>query len=111
MMKRCYVCSTPFNQTDCRTNKESLEAAKKLGGGDIDHRIKFCFGGSSGVGKTSLIKRLKGLDFSPVMNSTCGVESSTMKKLIDNSIVKVTFQDAIGQEQYRSICRSFYRGR
>ena len=41
---------------------------------------------------------------------TIGVEYGQWVSKIDNTIVKLMIWDTSGQEQYKSVCRIFYRG-
>jgi small GTP-binding protein len=70
---------------------------------------KFIIIGSSGVGKTCLLKRLIDGTFSEDSASTIGVEFDSLILNIDNRKVKLQIWDTAGQERFRSISKTYYR--
>ena len=66
--------------------------------------------GESGVGKTCLIERMKHDEFDPDKSSTVGVSSFQVNLKYNDKEFDVSLFDTAGQERYRSITRSFYRG-
>ena len=73
-----------------------------------DYNFKIILIGDSGVGKSSLIKRISKDDFQNEHNSTIGCELSTFITKINNKVVKCQIWDTCGQEKYRSLIPSFY---
>jgi len=74
--------------------------------------FKFIITGDSAVGKSSLLVRLTDQRFLANPDPTLGVEFGS--KLItlpdDNKVVKLQCWDTAGQESFRAITRSYYRG-
>jgi len=64
--------------------------------------------GNSGVGKTNLLGRWLENKFSTT-SATINVEFGAKMFQIDGKVVKVQLWDTAGQEQYRSVTRSYYR--
>lgn len=78
-------------------------------GVEYKHNFKFIVIGSSGVGKTSLLKRLIDDKFSPENASTIGVEYLTTVIEVDGQPIKLQIWDTAGQEKFRSIAKSYFR--
>ena len=78
-------------------------------GVEYKHNFKFIVIGSSGVGKTSLLKRLIDDQFSPENTSTIGVECLSTVMEIDGQPIKLQIWDTAGQEKFRSIAKSYFR--
>ncbi|OHS94706.1 Ras-related protein Rab-4B [Tritrichomonas foetus] len=70
---------------------------------------KFIIIGSSGVGKSAILKRLIDDEFSNDSQSTIGVEYSTTTFDIEDQQVKLQIWDTAGQERFRSISKSYFR--
>jgi len=74
--------------------------------------FKFIITGDAAVGKSSLLVRLTDQRFLANPDPTLGVEFGS--KLItlpdDNKVVKLQCWDTAGQESFRAITRSYYRG-
>jgi Ras-related protein Rab-2A len=74
--------------------------------------FKFIITGDAAVGKSSLLIQLTDQRFLANPDPTLGVEFGS--KLItlpdDNKVVKLQCWDTAGQESFRSITRSYYRG-
>ena len=64
--------------------------------------------GSSGVGKTSFIKRYFNNLFSNSNLSTLGIDVEKSFVEIDNQIIKLEVWDTAGQERLRSVPKKFY---
>ena len=71
--------------------------------------LKFLLIGSSGVGKTSIVKRLCRNDFDDKMPCTVGIEFMTHTFQIGIHNVKLQIWDTAGQEQYHSVGKNYYR--
>ncbi|OHT07124.1 Ras-related protein Rab-4B [Tritrichomonas foetus] len=70
---------------------------------------KFIVIGSSGVGKTAIIKRLTENTFSDLIQSTIGVEFVSTLIQIGDDKVKLQIWDTAGQERFQSVSKSYYR--
>jgi Ras-related protein Rab-11A len=77
-----------------------------------DFIFKIVLLGDSSVGKTNIVSRFVQNQFSQDTKSTIAVEFSNKVVLVDNGTREVTAQiwDTSGQERYRSIASSYYRG-
>lgn len=64
----------------------------------------------AGVGKSCLLLQFTDKRFQPVHDLTIGVEFGARMVTIDNKQVKLQIWDTAGQESFRSITRSYYRG-
>jgi small GTP-binding protein len=71
--------------------------------------FKFIIVGSSGVGKTALLRRLTSDTFSPDSHSTIGVEYDSTVVEIDQQMIKLQIWDTAGQEKFRSIAKAYFR--
>jgi Ras-related protein Rab-2A len=65
--------------------------------------------GDSGVGKSCFLMRLTENKFRDQYNTTIGVEFGSRFVKINEQLVKFQIWDTAGQENFRSITRSFYR--
>ncbi|CAN6457411.1 unnamed protein product [Victoria cruziana] len=65
---------------------------------------KFC------IGKSCLLLQFTDKCFQPVHDLTIGVEFGARMINIDNKPIKLQIWDTAGQESFRSITRSYYRG-
>ena len=75
-----------------------------------DMIFKIVLIGDSSVGKTNILSRYISNKYDPNSQSTIGVELSTKNYIFDNNEVKVQIWDTAGQEKYRSITSSYYKG-
>jgi len=66
--------------------------------------------GDTGVGKSCLLLRYQKDQFSPTHDLTVGVEFGSKNTVIDGTNIKLQIWDTAGQESFRSITRSYYRG-
>lgn len=64
----------------------------------------------AGVGKSCLLLQFTDKRFQPVHDLTIGVEFGARMIRIDDKQVKLQIWDTAGQESFRSITRSYYRG-
>jgi small GTP-binding protein len=71
--------------------------------------FKFIIIGSSGVGKTAILKRLVEDAFSSDSQSTIGVEFDSTLIEVDGQQVKLQIWDTAGQERFRSIAKAYFR--
>lgn len=76
----------------------------------FDYMFKVIIIGDSGVGKSCLLLGFTDGRFKEIHETTIGVEfGSKMIRIADKNI-KLQIWDTAGQEAYRSITRSYYRG-
>jgi Ras-related protein Rab-2A len=66
--------------------------------------------GDTGVGKSCLLLQFTDKRFQPVHDLTIGVEFGARMVTVDGAQVKLQVWDTAGQESFRSITRSYYRG-
>ncbi|CAL5390843.1 unnamed protein product [Camellia sinensis] len=72
--------------------------------------FKYIIIGDTGVGKSCLLLQFTDKRFQPVHDLTIGVEFGARMVAIDNKPIKLQIWDTAGQESFRSITRSYYRG-
>lgn len=72
--------------------------------------FKYIIIGDTGVGKSCLLLQFTDKRFQPVHDLTIGVEFGARMITIDGKQVKLQIWDTAGQESFRSITRSYYRG-
>jgi len=66
--------------------------------------------GDTAVGKSCLLLQFTDNRFQPVHDLTIGVEFGARTITIDDKQIKLQIWDTAGQESFRSITRSYYRG-
>ncbi|PVU95442.1 hypothetical protein BB559_002738 [Furculomyces boomerangus] len=66
--------------------------------------------GDTGVGKSCLLLQFTDNRFQPAHDLTIGVEFGARMLEIDSKQIKLQIWDTAGQESFRSITRSYYRG-
>jgi small GTP-binding protein len=71
--------------------------------------LKFIVIGSSGVGKTAIVKRLVDGTFTAESQSTIGVEFLATTFEVDGQSIKLQIWDTAGQERFRSIAKAYFR--
>jgi len=72
--------------------------------------LKVIILGDSNVGKTSLMNQYVHKRFSNQYKATIGADFLTKEIMIDDKLVTLQIWDTAGQESFRSITRSYYRG-
>jgi len=74
--------------------------------------FKYIIIGDTGVGKSCLLLQFTDKRFQPVHDLTIGVEFGARMITLSNTNTQVKLQiwDTAGQESFRSITRSYYRG-
>ncbi|KAK1932018.1 Ras-related protein RABB1c [Phytophthora citrophthora] len=72
--------------------------------------FKYIIIGDTGVGKSCLLLQFTDKRFQPVHDLTIGVEFGARMINIENKQIKLQIWDTAGQESFRSITRSYYRG-
>jgi len=73
------------------------------------YSYKFIIIGSSGVGKTAIMKRLVDNTYSTDSQSTIGVEFDSTSIEVDGQSIKLQIWDTAGQERFRSIAKAYFR--
>jgi small GTP-binding protein len=66
--------------------------------------------GDSNVGKTSLLYRYTNNDWNPYYISTIGVDYKVLDFNIGGKVVRLQLWDTAGQDRFRTIVNSYYRG-
>ena len=72
--------------------------------------FKYIIIGDMGVGKSCLLLQYTDKRFLPTHELTIGVEFGTRLITIEGKAIKLQIWDTAGQESFRSITRSYYRG-
>eukprot|EP00127_Corallochytrium_limacisporum_P006352 Clim_evm63s225 gene=Clim_evmTU63s225 len=72
--------------------------------------FKYIIIGDTGVGKSCLLLQFTDKRFTPVHDLTIGVEFGARMVEIEGEKIKLQIWDTAGQESFRSITRSYYRG-
>lgn len=72
--------------------------------------FKYIIIGDTGAGKSCLLLQFTDKRFQPVHDLTIGVEFGARMVNIDDRQIKLQIWDTAGQESFRSITRSYYRG-
>ncbi|KAF8095528.1 hypothetical protein N665_0330s0010 [Sinapis alba] len=75
-----------------------------------DYLFKYIIIGDTGVGKSCLLLQFTDKRFQPVHDLTIGVEFGARMVTVEGRPVKLQIWDTAGQESFRSITRSYYRG-
>jgi len=75
-----------------------------------DFVFKLLLIGDSGVGKSSLLLRFCDDTFTPMYITTLGIDYKIKTVNVDKKWVKLQIWDTAGQEKFRTITQSFYRG-
>jgi len=75
-----------------------------------DYLFKYIIFGDSGVGKSCLLLQFTDTRFIPTHDFTIGVEFGSIIKNVHDHHIKFQIWDTAGQESFRSITRSYYRG-
>jgi small GTP-binding protein len=77
---------------------------------EYDIMIKALLIGDSTVGKTSIIGKYLDKNFSDKTKNTVGIDFKNIKLKIDEENIYLQLWDTAGQEKYRSMTTSYYRG-
>ncbi|XP_064444357.1 ras-related protein Rab-2A isoform X4 [Mirounga angustirostris] len=90
---------------ESRRSQVRISHIPSLGGWGVPFEvIKAC------VGKSCLLLQFTDKRFQPVHDLTIGVEFGARMITIDGKQIKLQIWDTAGQESFRSITRSYYRG-
>ena len=77
---------------------------------DYAYLFKYIIIGDSNVGKSCLMLQLTEEKFKSFVDPTIGVEFGSKKIRIEDTAIKLQIWDTAGQENFRSITRSYFRG-
>jgi len=77
---------------------------------EYDHLFKVLLIGDSGVGKSSILLRWVDDEFEEDHPATIGVDFKTKMMSLDSKRINLTIWDTAGQEKFRSLTSSYYRG-
>jgi small GTP-binding protein len=77
---------------------------------ETEYMYKIVLIGDWGVGKTNILSQYTRGEFILGSAGTIGVQFSTKVLQIDNAVVKVQVWDTAGQDKYRAITSTYYRG-
>ena len=106
--------SSPRLQKGIEASKAALpplQPAEHLAGiMSYSYLFKYIIIGDTGVGKSCLLLQFTDKRFQQVHDLTIGVEFGARMITIDNKQIKLQIWDTAGQESFRSITRSYYRG-
>ena len=86
-------------------SNNSIEQSSKY-----EYLFKIILIGNSGVGKSSIMQRYMKQTFNSNYKITIGVDFLMKSLKINDQIVKLQVWDTAGQEKYRSMISSYYRG-
>jgi len=94
-----------------RFNEVRTTTSSNVANRDQNSRMfKYIVVGDSAVGKSCLLLQFVDKKFEDQHELTIGVEFGSRTITIDNCQVKLQIWDTAGQEKFRSITRSYYRG-
>ena len=77
---------------------------------DYDMNFKIIIVGDSGVGKSNIGTRYMSNEFLLETKATVGVEFFTKDLIINKNKIRAHIWDTAGQEKFRAITKSYYRG-
>eukprot|EP00053_Salpingoeca_punica_P003855 m.45580 g.45580 ORF g.45580 m.45580 type:complete len:206 (+) comp12459_c0_seq1:96-713(+) len=77
---------------------------------DLVTTLKFIVVGDSGAGKSSLLVRFIDDTFDPDQGPTIGVDFKAKVVNVNGNKVKLTIWDTAGQDRFRTLTASYYRG-
>jgi Ras-related protein Rab-2A len=75
-----------------------------------DYRFKVVLIGAAGSGKTAIVTQLLTGEFSPAGKTTIGVEYRPFRVDIKQNVVQLELWDTAGQETYRAVAKTYFRG-
>ncbi|CAD8142994.1 unnamed protein product (macronuclear) [Paramecium tetraurelia] len=75
-----------------------------------NYLFKFIIVGDTSVGKSCLLLQYVDKKFRTDHEATIGVEFGAKQMIIKSKVIKIQIWDTAGQESFRSITRSYYRG-
>ena len=96
------------NQNNINSPKKSFHLGQNFDILNTAVELKILLLGNGSVGKTSLINRYLRNVYNPVYLTTIGIDKSVKFLLINNKQIQLSIWDTAGQEQFRTITKSFY---
>jgi small GTP-binding protein len=75
----------------------------------VDYIIKTIIIGDTGVGKTTLMRKLTEKQFFYNNTPTIGVDFFTVKTKINNTDIKINIWDTAGHERYKTLVKSYFK--
>ncbi len=76
---------------------------------NFNYLLKYVIVGDAAVGKSNLLLRYTHGEFKEEYQLTIGVEFGSNNIIVDNNIFRIQIWDTAGQENFRSITRSYYK--
>ena len=76
---------------------------------DFCYSVKFIIVGDSSVGKSNILLRFSHNTFDPGHQATLGIEFANKHLIYNNTDYLIQIWDTAGQENFRSITRSYYK--
>ena len=76
---------------------------------NFDYLLKYIIIGDAGVGKSNILLRYVYSTFKSEYQLTIGVEFGEKSVEVKNNIYKIQIWDTAGQEQFRSVTRTYYK--
>ena len=86
-----------------------MESGESTGELSFNYLLKYVIVGDASVGKSNLLLRYSHGQFREEYQLTIGVEFGSNNIVIDNSVFRIQIWDTAGQENFRSITRSYYK--
>ena len=77
---------------------------------DYNYLFKYIIIGDTSVGKSCLMVQFIENKYKDLMDPTIGVEFGSKKLRVDDTILKLQIWDTAGQESFKSVTRSYFRG-
>mmetsp|Transcript_8234 Transcript_8234/g.8096 ORF Transcript_8234/g.8096 Transcript_8234/m.8096 type:complete len:205 (-) Transcript_8234:43-657(-) len=77
---------------------------------EYDYLFKLLLIGDSGVGKSSILLRFADNTYAESFIATIGVDFKIKTVEVENKVIKLQIWDTAGQEKFRTITSSYYRG-
>jgi Ras-related protein Rab-1A len=81
-----------------------------LGEFEYDYLVRCIMVGDSGVGKSAILRRFSHGEFVESQIPTIGVDFAVQGVRLADKVCKLQVWDTAGQDRFRSITKSFYRG-
>ena len=79
-------------------------------GDNYDMMVKVIIIGDSAVGKTNILLRYSDDKYKPTHSATLGVDFKIKTIKIDDKKIKMQIWDTAGQEKFRNITATYYKG-
>jgi len=93
-----------------RSRTLTVAAYLTMGANEYDHLFKLLLIGDSNVGKSSILLRFTDDDFDEDQSATIGVDFKIKMLELGGKRLNLTIWDTAGQEKFRSLTSSYYRG-